>query len=229
MSAEVFLDSNVRLYSCSAAADDAAKRQVAEDLILNRPFAISAQVRQDLIASALRKPRPGITESNIEATLQMAALVRVQPITHELVIAAVTLRRRFQFSQSDATIIAGVRIINPFKQPAVARNDPPGIPIKNSPYPVRGRPSDPAAEGLGMRKPAAALPEPARWPATNHTRPPFTPPANPPPHAPPPFKPSQIPRRPCPADPNTHSPTTRFHALSPTHQPHSRFDGHSRP
>jgi predicted nucleic acid-binding protein len=67
----------------------------------------------------------------------MAALVRVQPITHELVVSAVVLRRRFQLSQWDATIIAaalelgcptiysedmndgqlyaGVRIINPFK------------------------------------------------------------------------------------------------------------------
>jgi predicted nucleic acid-binding protein len=94
-------------------------------------------VLQEFIANALRKPRLGITESNIEATLQMAALVRVQPITHELVVSAVMLRRRFQLSQWDATIIAaalelgcptiysedmndgqlyaGVRIINPFK------------------------------------------------------------------------------------------------------------------
>lgn len=137
MTAEVFLDSNVLLYSCSAAPADAAKRQVAADLILNRPFAISAQVLQEFIANALRKPRLGITESNIEATLQMAAMVRVQPVTHELVVSAVMLRRRFQLSQWDATIIAaavelgcptvysedmsdgqvygGVQVVNPFK------------------------------------------------------------------------------------------------------------------
>ena len=56
MTAEVFLDSNVLLYSCSAAPDDVGKRQVAEDLILNRPFALSAQVLQEFIANALRKP-----------------------------------------------------------------------------------------------------------------------------------------------------------------------------
>ena len=137
MTAEVFLDSNVLLYSCSAAPADAAKRQVAADLILNRPYAISAQVLQEFIANALRKPRLGITESNIEATLQMAAMVRVQPVTHELVVSAVMLRRRYQLSQWDATIIAaavelgcptvysedmsdgqdyaGVRVVNPFK------------------------------------------------------------------------------------------------------------------
>ena len=137
MTGEVFLDSNVLLYSCSAAADDAGKRQVAENLILNRPFAISAQVLQEFIANALRKPRLGITESNIDATLQMAAMVRVQPITYELIVSAVMLRRRFRLSQWDATILAaaaelgcptvysedmnhgqdygGVRVVNPFK------------------------------------------------------------------------------------------------------------------
>jgi predicted nucleic acid-binding protein len=136
MNGEVFLDSNVLLYSCSAAAEDACKRQVAEDLILNRPFAISAQVLQEFIANALGKPRLGITESNIDATLQLAAMVRVQPVTHELVVSAVMLRRRLQLSQWDATIIAaaaelgcttvysedmndgqdygGVRVVNPF-------------------------------------------------------------------------------------------------------------------
>lgn len=137
MTAEVFLDSNVLLYSCSAAPDDIGKRQVAEDLILNRPFALSAQVLQEFIANALRKPRLGITESNIDATLQMAAMVRVQPVTLELVVSAVMLRRRFQLSQWDATILAaavelgchtvysedmndgqdygGIRVVNPFK------------------------------------------------------------------------------------------------------------------
>ncbi len=137
MTGEVFLDSNVLLYSCSAAAEDADKRQVAENLILNRPFAISAQVLQEFLANALRKPRLGITESNIDATLQMAATVRVQPITYELVVSAVMIRRRFQLSQWDATILAaaaelgcstvysedmsdgqdygGIRVVNPFK------------------------------------------------------------------------------------------------------------------
>jgi len=140
MIAEVFLDSNVLLYSCSAAAEDAEKRKVAEDLILNRPFAISAQVLQEFIANALRKPQLGITESNIDATLQMAAMVRVQPVNHELVVSAVMFRRRFQLSQWDATILAaaaelgcttvysedmnhgqdygGIQVVNPFNSRA---------------------------------------------------------------------------------------------------------------
>lgn len=134
---EVFLDSNVLLYASSSAPADAWKREVAERLILNHPFALSAQVLQEYIANAIRKPSLGITESNIDATLGLAALVRVQPITHEIVVSAVILRRRYQVSQWDATILAsavalgcatvysedlndgqdysGVRVVNPFK------------------------------------------------------------------------------------------------------------------
>jgi len=137
MTAEVFLDSNVLLYACSSAAGDAAKRQVAEELITNHPFALSAQVLQEFIANAMRKTSLGISEQNIDAMLQLASLVRVQPITLELVQSAVTLRRRYKLSQWDATILAaaqelacgvvysedmndgqdygGIRVANPFK------------------------------------------------------------------------------------------------------------------
>lgn len=137
MTDEVFLDTNVLLYACSSAPDDAGKRQVAEDLILNRSIALSAQVLQEFIANALRKPRLGISEANIDAALRMAALVRVQPITRELVVSAVALRRHFRLSLWDASILAaaaelgcevvysedlndvqdygGVRVINPFQ------------------------------------------------------------------------------------------------------------------
>ncbi len=140
MIADVFLDSNVLLYACSSAPEDAVKRRVAEDLILNTSFGLSAQVLQEFIANALRKKSLGITETNIDATLELAAQVRVLPISHEVVISAVILRRRFQLSHWDATIIAaaaelgcktvysedmshgqdygGVRVINPFLKAA---------------------------------------------------------------------------------------------------------------
>lgn len=137
MTGEVFLDSNVLLYACSMAREDAWKRKVAVDLVLQGNFALSAQVLQEFIANALRKPRLGISEGNIDATLRMAGMVRIQPITHEIVVSAVILRRRYLISQWDATILAaaaslgcdtvysedmgdgqdysGVRVVNPFK------------------------------------------------------------------------------------------------------------------
>ncbi len=111
MTAEVFLDTNILLYACSSATEDASKRKIAEELITRSTFAISAQVLQEFIANALRKPKLGISESNIDATLRMAAMVRVVPITHELIVSAVILRRKFSLSYWDATIIAAAQSI----------------------------------------------------------------------------------------------------------------------
>ena len=109
MIAEVFLDANVLLYACSSAPADRAKQQRAEALILNTPFVLSAQVLQEFIANALRKRALGITEANIDATLELASHVRVLPITHELILIAVAIRRRFQVSHWDSTIIAAAK------------------------------------------------------------------------------------------------------------------------
>lgn len=137
MSAEAFLDANVLLYASSNAAVDKAKRDRAQALMMDAPFALSAQVLQEYIANALRKKQLGISEANIEAMLELAATSIVLPVTLELIIAAVRIRRRFQVSHWDATIIAaaqelgcstlysedfnhgqnfdGVRVLDPFK------------------------------------------------------------------------------------------------------------------
>ena len=77
--------------------------------MLAAPFALSSQVLQEYITNALRKKALGISEANIDATLEMAAHVPVLPVSLELVIMAVSLRRRFQISHWDATILAAAR------------------------------------------------------------------------------------------------------------------------
>ena len=136
MTAECFLDTNILLYACSSAPADKKKRIQAETLILNSHFALSAQVLQEFIANALRKPSLGINETNIDATLKLAAQVPVLPITLELIQCAVAIRRQHDIGHWDATIVAsasaldchtlytedlnhgqtidGVQVINPF-------------------------------------------------------------------------------------------------------------------
>ena len=137
MTAKVFLDTNVLLYACSSAPADETKQAVAEQLILEADFAISAQVMQEFIANALRKKSLGISESQIEATMELLGYVPVLPITRELVLSAIEFRRRFQLSHWDACILAaagklgcaivysedlnhnqdydGIRVLNPFQ------------------------------------------------------------------------------------------------------------------
>lgn len=109
MSVEAFLDTNLLLYSCSAADADIEKRRVCSEIIFAGDFGLSSQVLQEFIANALRKPSLGITESSIDATLELATHVPVQPVNLELIIQATTLRRRFQLSHWDSTIVAAAR------------------------------------------------------------------------------------------------------------------------
>jgi predicted nucleic acid-binding protein len=111
MNAEVFLDANILLYASSAAPADANKRARAQSLMIEQRFALSAQVLQEFIANALRKKSLGLTEANIDATLELASHVPVQPITRELIVEAVAFRRRFQVSHWDATILAAARAL----------------------------------------------------------------------------------------------------------------------
>ncbi len=137
MVAEVFLDTNVLLYACSDAAEDADKKQRAGELIVEGNFALSAQVLQEFVSNALRKPALGINETVIDATLELASQVPVQAVDLEVIILSTTMRRRFQLSHWDASIVAaattlgchtlytedlshgqrfdGLRVINPFR------------------------------------------------------------------------------------------------------------------
>jgi predicted nucleic acid-binding protein len=103
MTAEVFLDSNILLYACSAAPADVEKQVIANSLILETDFALSTQVLQEFIANALRKKILGISENKIDATMELAGHVPVLPITHELVLSAIILRRRLQLSHWDVS------------------------------------------------------------------------------------------------------------------------------
>lgn len=109
MTAEVFLDANILLYANSKAPLDREKCRKAQQLMLAAPFALSTQVLQEFIANALRKKNLGISEANIDATLELASQGPVQPVTLEIVLIAVSLLRRFQVSHWDATILAAAR------------------------------------------------------------------------------------------------------------------------
>jgi predicted nucleic acid-binding protein len=136
MIAEAFFDTNILLYAGSSALADSRKQRIAEELLLTVPFALSAQVLQEYIANALGKKALGLNEDNITAMLDALTIVEVLPITRELVVRSLQVRRRFQVSHWDASIIAaalelgckilytedlnhdqdygGVRAINPF-------------------------------------------------------------------------------------------------------------------
>jgi predicted nucleic acid-binding protein len=111
MAAPPFIDSNILLYAGSHAPEDAAKKHHAGQLLASLDFCLSSQVIQEYISNALRKKALGISQDQIEAVIQCLADVTVLPVTYELIVQAWQLRRRFQVSHWDATIIAAAQAL----------------------------------------------------------------------------------------------------------------------
>ena len=88
------------------------KRQAARALLARPDIAFSAQVLQEFYAVAVTKQRLQITHDEALAVLQSLANFPVCPITRELVMAAVELRKRCQISYWDAAILAAAKLMD---------------------------------------------------------------------------------------------------------------------
>ncbi len=109
MSAEVFLDSNVLLYTFDAG--DLRKRGIARGIVLgaidDHSAVISFQVVQEVLNGLTRKLAPKMdaidTTRYLESTL--GPLWQVQP-SAELYRSGLAIRARYQFSFYDSMIVA---------------------------------------------------------------------------------------------------------------------------
>jgi predicted nucleic acid-binding protein len=96
-----FLDSNLLLY---AVGDDAARRQVAEALLAQRPV-VSARVLAETAAVLRRKfgHEPSAIVKILDAVL---ARVHCEPVSAETVLSALRWGERLGYSHYDSQIIA---------------------------------------------------------------------------------------------------------------------------
>jgi predicted nucleic acid-binding protein len=102
----IFVDTNIFLYAASTAPQDARKSQLAAEVIRHPALVVSSQVIQEFIAAALRRPALGLGEPQINAWLGFFTPEQVQLLTLPVIRHAVALRRSFQLSHWDSTIIA---------------------------------------------------------------------------------------------------------------------------
>jgi predicted nucleic acid-binding protein len=109
MTAKFFVDTNVLLYAGSKAPEDQSKRQTARAILSRSDISLSAQVLQEFYAVAVTKQRLQITHEEALAVLEALAAFPICPITHELVLEAVAVRKRYQISYWDAAIIAAAK------------------------------------------------------------------------------------------------------------------------
>ena len=138
MNAEVFVDTNVLLYTIDEDPASKEKRERAQQLLLSERWGWSIQVAAEFFVNAISPKRPfrlaaGDAAAFVETWLSYPTL----PLTSDLVRHAIAFHQRFQLNYWDAAIIAaarqmgcrivysedltdgqdydGVRVVNPFR------------------------------------------------------------------------------------------------------------------
>lgn len=129
------VDTNVLLYAVSAAAGETAKRERAIALLESGGLSLSAQVLGEFFHQATRPTRPNaLTAARALAFLAALDAFPVQPVTHEVFLAAVTLSERYGLSYWDSAILAAARAMEcdaVYSEDMSAQQDYDGIAVIN--------------------------------------------------------------------------------------------------
>ncbi|TXH47570.1 MAG: PIN domain-containing protein [Burkholderiaceae bacterium] len=105
MSSPYFLDTNILIYATSLADDHATKRPAARNWVARTDWGLSTQVLMEFYANA-RQARHGLLPTAPQTFVECIAASRpVQAVDRELVLAALSLRNRYNLSHWDAAIL----------------------------------------------------------------------------------------------------------------------------
>ncbi len=137
MSVECFLDTNVLVYAVSAAPADAAKREMAIELIERSDFGLSAQVLQEFYVTVTRKIAKPLTPDSAVALLEEFKVFPTVQVDYPLIVSGIEVSLAYGISYWDGTIVAAagalgapvlmtedlndgqsygaVRVVNPFR------------------------------------------------------------------------------------------------------------------
>ena len=107
-----FVDTNVLLYAISKASDEAAKAEIAIDLLESDDLALSVQVLQEFYVQATRRgKRDALSHDQAASLIESFLRYRVQSNTVSIMRAALETRERFQISYWDASVIEAARTL----------------------------------------------------------------------------------------------------------------------
>ena len=104
-----FVDTNILLYAISTHGAETGKKEVARRILTRSDLALSTQVLQEFYVQATRARGADL------GCLTAARLIRswtrfpVQPITVEIVFAAIRTQQRFGLSYWDSAIVEAAR------------------------------------------------------------------------------------------------------------------------
>lgn len=102
----VILDTNIFVYSVSAAEEDQEKRRIARKLLSDEEFSLSLQVVQEFINTCLNKARLGQSREAIAQTVELLLAYPCLRPSSDLILDSFVIQGRYQISYWDAAIIA---------------------------------------------------------------------------------------------------------------------------
>lgn len=107
-----FADTNVLLYAISRDPEEAVKARRANDILSAGGIGLSVQVLQEFYVQATRQSRPDpITHDQATGLIESWRRFPVQETTVDVMVAALTTRKRFGISYWDAAIIEAGRAL----------------------------------------------------------------------------------------------------------------------
>ena len=110
MNAEVFVDTNVLLYTIDEDPASATKRQRAQQLLLSENWAWSVQVAAEFFVNATSAKRPfRLAAVDAAALLENWFAFPALSITPDVVRTAIGIHQRFQLSYWDSAILAAAK------------------------------------------------------------------------------------------------------------------------
>jgi len=110
MNADVFVDTNVLLYTIDEDPASADKRLAAQQLVLSQRWGWSVQVAAEFFVNATSPKRPfRLPAADAVALVETWLAFPTAAITPELVRAAFDIHLRYQLSYWDAAILAAAK------------------------------------------------------------------------------------------------------------------------
>lgn len=106
-----FVDTNVLLYAVSTDPTESSKRDRSREILRSRDLVLSTQVLGEFYVQATGTSRLGaLAHDDAVVLIQSLRRFPVQPLSYDIVRAALDTRTRFQIPYWDSTIIEAARI-----------------------------------------------------------------------------------------------------------------------
>jgi predicted nucleic acid-binding protein len=106
-----FVDTNILLYAISTHSEEAGKTRTAKTILSDPNLTLSVQVLQEFYVQATRPTRTDpLTHQEATALIQYWLRHRIVPITVQVMLDALDIKKRYQTSYWDAAILAAAAV-----------------------------------------------------------------------------------------------------------------------